>query len=169
MPVLEYVVQYREADLDFLRRLMEEYGLNFHCEMTKTGHTMVLTTGAAGFAQAEGEDRSYTMNSEAQTRGAENFTNWAIDRTVPSGSVRYLDYDFKAPNKNMEVSEGAVKTFQGSTFEVLDYPGRYVEPRDGKYLVKRRANALEAGEETIRAAGELPSLGAGMKLSLIHI
>ncbi len=168
MPVLEYVVQYRETDLDFLRRLMEEYGLNFHCEMTESSHTMVLTTGASGFTLAEGEDRSFTMDSETQTRGAENFTNWAIDRTVPSGSVRYLDYDFKAPNKNMEVSEGAVKAFQGSTFEVLDYPGRYIEPSDGKYLVKRRANALEAGEETIRTSGELPSLGAGMKFNLKH-
>lgn len=167
MPVLEYVVQYRESDLDFVRRLMEEYGLNMHCEMTSTGHKMVLTTGAAGFTLAEGTDRTFSQgSSDAETRAEENFVTWAIDRTVPSGSVRYLDYNFKTPAVSMEVKEGSVKTFTGTTYEVLDYPGRYENAGDGKYLVKRRANALQAGEESIRTSGELPSLGAGMKFNL---
>ena len=166
LPLMEYVVQYRESDLDFVRRLMEEFGLNFHCEMSESGHKIVVTLGASGFAKAEGEDRTYSQNSTATTRGAENFSTWAIDRSVPSGTVRYLDYNFKTPRVNMEVTEASVKTFKGKTFEVLEYPGRYENTSDGKQLVKRRANALEAGEESIRASGELQSLGAGMKFTL---
>jgi type VI secretion system secreted protein VgrG len=163
---MEYVVQYRESDLDLVRRLMEEHGLNFHCEMSADMHRIVVTQGPTGFAKAEGADRTFSQNSAAATQGAENFTTWAIDRTVPSGSVRYLDYNFKTPNMNMEISEGSVKAFNGQTYEVLDYPGRYDNPEDGNYLVKRRANALEATEESIRASGELQSLGAGMKFTL---
>ena len=168
LPMLEYVVQYRETDLDFVRRLMEEYGLNFHCEMSQDSHTMALTTGASGFDLAEGSDRTYSQNGDAATRADENFTSWAVDRSVPSGSVRYLDYNFKTPTLNMETKNSSVKAFNGTTFEVLDYPGRYEHPSEGKYLVQRRAEALQAGEESIRAAGELPSLGAGMKVKLAH-
>jgi type VI secretion system secreted protein VgrG len=166
MPLMEYIVQYRETDLDFLRRLMEEYGLNFHCEMTDSTHTIVLTTDPSSFALAKGGDRIFTQNSSAQIRDEESFTSWVIDRTVPSGKIRYLDYDFKFPTKNMEVKEGSVKAFDGKTYEVFDYPGRYANTADGQILIKRRANALEAGEESIRTTGELQSLGAGMKFNL---
>lgn len=166
LPSLEYLVQYRESDLDFVRRLMEEYGLNLHCEMTDTDHTIVLTTGASGFAMAEVADRTFSQGSEAGTRSEENFTTWAVDRTVPSGSVRYLDYNFKTPSKNMEVKQTSAKAFSGKAYEVLEYPGRYGTPSEGDYLAKRRANALQAGEESIRTSGELPSLGAGMKFNL---
>ena len=42
-PVLEYTVQYRESDLDFLRRQLERHGISFHFRHDEGSHTLVLT------------------------------------------------------------------------------------------------------------------------------
>jgi type VI secretion system secreted protein VgrG len=166
LPPLEYVVQYRESDLDFIRRLMEEYGINFHIEMSETSHKMVLTTAISGFADAKGGARVFSQDRQSLTRPEETFSSWAMDRAVPSGKVRYQDYNFETPKVAMEVTETAVKTFDGTTFETMEYPGRYRSTGEARHLIKRRAAALEAAEETIRASGELINLGAGMKFEL---
>ncbi len=166
LQALEYVVQYRESDLDFIRRLMEEYGINFHFKMTKYSHVMILTSAVSGFEPAQGADRVFSQDRMSLIHDVENFETWSVDKGVPSGSVRYLDYNFKTPSANMEMSAVSVHKFSGKTFEVLEYPGRYRDTNEGYNLVKRRANALEAGEESIRASGELISLGAGMQFNL---
>ena len=41
-PTLEYTVQYRETDLNFVCRLMEKYGIYYYFEHTQSKHTLVL-------------------------------------------------------------------------------------------------------------------------------
>ena len=41
-PTLEYCVQYRETDMNFVFRLMEEYGIYYFFEHTADNHTLVL-------------------------------------------------------------------------------------------------------------------------------
>ncbi len=48
-PLQEYTVQYRETDLDFVHRLMEEYGITYRFEHEGGAETMVLLDNDSGY------------------------------------------------------------------------------------------------------------------------
>ena len=47
----EYTVQYRETDFDFVHRLMEEYGINYHFKSQDGLETMVLSDSSSGYEE----------------------------------------------------------------------------------------------------------------------
>jgi type VI secretion system secreted protein VgrG len=51
-PKLEFLVQYRETDLDFMRRLLEHYGVNFHVKMSSRQPTSERSVSAPILRQA---------------------------------------------------------------------------------------------------------------------
>ena len=57
-PTLEYCVQYRETDFNFVCRLMEEYGIYYFFEHSDGKHTLVLADGKSSHKPAPGPHRS---------------------------------------------------------------------------------------------------------------
>ena len=48
-PTLEYCVQYRESDMDFVCRLMEEYGISYYFKHSDGEHKLVMTDEMSTF------------------------------------------------------------------------------------------------------------------------
>ena len=163
---VEYLVQYNESDLDFLRRLMEQTGLNYHCEMTDSKHSIVLTDRTDSFALAPGEGRSFSPLGEVGDRAVENFDNWMPRRKLTTGQTRMMDYNFKTPTAGMEVNSSVEQRFPFSNLESFVYPGNYLAQGGGRPLAKRRTEALRGGDAIVVADGNAPSLGAGMRFEL---
>lgn len=163
---VEYLVQYNESDLDFLRRLMEQTGMNCHCEMTDSKHTIVLSDSTDSFPLAPGPGRSFSPLGEVGDRAVENFDNWMPRRKLTTGQTRLTDYNFKTPTANMEVNATAQQNFQFSNLESFVYPGNYLAEGGGKPLAKRRTEALRGGDAIVMADGNAPTLGAGMRFDL---
>jgi type VI secretion system secreted protein VgrG len=165
-PMLEYTVQYRESDLDFLRRLMEEFGISFHFEMEEERHILVLSNSSDGFSKVPGRTRPYRAVSRQHRATAEHFQDWKAQRRVTTGVVRLTDYDFKNPTTNMEVTEAKPLGYDHADLESYDYPGRYAAPGDGRDLAKRRIEGQRAQDSAVDAGGDVVSLGAGHKVDL---
>jgi type VI secretion system secreted protein VgrG len=53
-PVLHYTVQYRESDLNFVERLLEQHGIAYYFEHTEDKHVLVLADGRASHNPASG-------------------------------------------------------------------------------------------------------------------
>src|SRR5208283_1630215 len=53
-PTLEYCVQYRETDFNFVSRLMEQYGFYYFFEHADGKHTLVLADAKSSHAPAPG-------------------------------------------------------------------------------------------------------------------
>ncbi len=58
-PVLEYCAQYRESDMDFVCRLMEQHGISYHFEHTKGAHKLVMGDGVPAYGNVEGASRPF--------------------------------------------------------------------------------------------------------------
>jgi type VI secretion system secreted protein VgrG len=54
-PVLEYCVEYRETEFNFISRLMQEAGIGFFFEHKASNHVMVMCDGVAAQASMPGE------------------------------------------------------------------------------------------------------------------
>ncbi len=165
-PELEYTVQYRESDLNFVRRLLEEYGINFHLQMSEWKQMLVMSDSTDGFVTAPGDVRHFVPLQNSHEGRVERFHTWLPQRMVTTGSVRLLDYDFKFPRTKLETTADGRKTFAEAPMESYDFPGRFTEDRVGRTLSQRRLDAFRTADSTVRADGNLTSLGAGMMFTL---
>ncbi|MFT4150243.1 MAG: type VI secretion system tip protein TssI/VgrG [Paracoccaceae bacterium] len=164
---LEYCVQYGESDLSFVRRLMEEFGLNFFIRMEERSQVLVVTDNMDGFAAIPGaSSRPYYATGSGHGRDKEHFSHWLPQRGVTPGAVKMVDYNFKTPTAQMETVKTDGKGYAGSGLESYHFPGRYGAKGKGDKLAQKRLNALRGGDHGVQAQGEVISLGAGMKVSL---
>ncbi|MBC3933715.1 contractile injection system protein, VgrG/Pvc8 family, partial [Undibacterium curvum] len=51
-PLRDYCVQYNETDLEFVVRLMQEWGINYHFEHSAGVHRLILSDHNAAFHTA---------------------------------------------------------------------------------------------------------------------
>lgn len=161
---IEYVVQYDETDLDFMRRLLEQAGVNFHFAMSSAAQTLLLTESPEAFENAG--DIPYRSVRGQNVTNTEHFSSWMAERRVTTGSVRMVDFNFKTPTANMESTQSDTKTYSMSGLESFEFPGGYPDKSKGDKVAKRRLEAARAGDTTSRAQGDCLSLGAGMKFKL---
>lgn len=167
---VEYCVQYRETDLDFVLRLMEQYGIYYYFKHTDANHTLILSDSKSAHdpvkAAAEPTFKeakpSYPFMPRAGTmqRPIEHITHWSTQRRLRTGKVELRDYDFK--ESTSDLTSRAEEGFQkAKAFESFDYPGSYTKRNDGERFAKVRAQSVQAYDDRRYAAGEAPSLHPG--------
>ena len=165
-PVMEYVVQYNESDMEFLCRLMERFGINYHFQMGKTRHNLVLTTRGDAFKDATAAPRSFSPLGNRGDATPEHFEAWSPQLQLTTGSVRLVDYNFKTSAMNLEVSREDLRGFVGANLESFGYPGGYPKASEGVPIAQRQLDGHRTGMATVRTQGNAASLGAGMKFPL---
>ena len=135
----DYCVQYRESDLSFISRLMEQYGLFYFFEHTADKDVMVIGDDSVAHVAIEGNKTILYATGGSQQE--ESITEFRFNQGIRSGAVSLRDYDFKKPQLNLE--QKAKATGDGK-LEVYDYPGEYVAPEEGADLAKARLEAFQA-------------------------
>lgn len=162
----EYVVQYNESDLTFVRRLMEEEGINFHFQLSSGKQKLVLTDGPSDFKDAVVSSVSFNASDRATIVSTQTFQTFSDQRKITSGQFKTSDYDFTKPRTSLEVTVNKARGYDGSDFEVYRYPGDYLTEGDGKRLAKRRMEAVRTSDSLVEAMGYAPGLAAGTLMTL---
>ena len=158
----EYTVQYRETDLAFVCRLMEEEGIYYFHEFSAGSHKLVLADAPSSHKPVPGLSglRYSTIQSGGQVR-EEAIFEWTSERRFRSGKFELRDYNFKTPGNELKGEGGASAAYTNSKIEVYDYPGRHEVEADGKNYAEIRRDAEQALDKRRYAAGEAPSLFSG--------
>lgn len=140
----EVCVQYRESDLAFASRLMEEEGIFYSFEHSASDHKMVLRDRPTGaFEPLPGGD---TLIYEALVGGArdeDRVQAWRKRQTLTRGKVTFWDRSFEMPTNNLERVESVLPQVQAGTVshslalanpdqrELYGFRGGHVKPFDG--------------------------------------
>lgn len=124
-----YCVQYRETDLDFVQRLMEEEGFYYYFSHSNGDHKLVLCNGAGGHSPMEGASMAWSPVQDDDRYREDVITEWSqADRL---GSLKHVrrDHDYLSPTTDTtaEASRTLPVSLQGDG-EVFDYPGGYSDP-----------------------------------------
>jgi type VI secretion system secreted protein VgrG len=163
-----YCTQYRESDLNFVLRILEQEGLFFYFEHAKDGHKLIVTDGSQNAKAIDGQSSlpyatTETLDDEAVV------TSWSAQRQLESGSISMKTFDYKAPGARRLVS-GDTKTDQGNVdrYEVYDYVGLHgFDSTDrGEELARFRLEALEANGKLFSGASNCRTLSAGRYFEL---
>jgi type VI secretion system secreted protein VgrG len=132
--VRPYCVEFRESDLDFVHRLMEDEGIFYFVD---EAGAVVLgdapqayddSVGMLPYKHGAGLDTNLDAISEIGSAGE-----------MTAGRVSLRDWNHEHPRMNMDVT-AVGPTLDGA--EWYDYPGEYEEPPEGQAKANLRAEAL---------------------------
>ncbi len=160
----EYCVQYRESDLDFVSRLLEEEGIFYHFEHTEAGHKMVLNDASVTCSAMSGEASLVFRDPSRLVAGSESVHALAARTEVQPGAVVLRDFNFVQPGLDLTTDSKA----EGGehALEIYDYPARYEEPGVGKALAKIRMEELRARVEVMTGSSNCRRLLTGHTFKL---
>ena len=165
-PQLEYCVQYRESDLNFVSRLMEEYGVYYFFEHTLEKHTLVLADSKSSHKPAEALP-SVVFRSVSQRRPDQQcLTSWSIGRRFTTGKFTLNDYDYSQPRAMLLATEEETSSYPHGSAEHYDYPGRYTDREVGAQFATTALNAHKATDKPRFALGSAASLFPGCLTTL---
>ena len=109
-PKLEYVVQYRESDFNFVSRLLEHVGIFYYFRHTKSAHTLVLADSySAHSASPQCKGLPYLPPDAHRTALTEGVDRWLVTQRMIPGAVALRDFDFERPHANLTSKAAAPK------------------------------------------------------------
>lgn len=166
-PKLEYCVQYRETDLNFVLRLMEQHGIYYFFEHSGDKHMLVLADAESSHKPIPGcSSVPYNAFGGSGHEDRENLSQWLHQRRFRTGKVEYNDYDYLQPTANLISDANGSAHYTRSQMERYDYPGKYKNRKDGEKYAKVCLESEQAVDERRHASGKAASLFPGGLVSL---
>lgn len=161
----EYCVQYRESDLAFISRLMEEEGIFYFFEHEVGKHTMVLADSPS--AVHPGAVGKLGMSLSAQGAVEDDCVmDLEVDSEVVSGKVTLVDYNDTVPRRIESTVAGGTQGTSAAQYRKFDYPGKFAVASDGDRLARLRQEESEALSFVVNGQTNYRGLGSGQKLDI---
>jgi type VI secretion system secreted protein VgrG len=164
---LEYCVQYRETDFNFISRLMEQNGIFYFFQHERGKHTMVIADSSSIHEACPGQE-SAGYNLVGGGLDADDVVNtWNIEQELRTGKYTLTDYNFKTPSASLLATEPTIVSVGGNaSFEIFDYPGEYTTRGDGSTFAKLRMQEDEAGHLVAHGSSACRAFTSGYKFDL---
>jgi type VI secretion system secreted protein VgrG len=165
-PKLEYCVQYRETDFNFVSRLMEHAGIYYFFQHENGKHTLVMCDAITAHSTYPGFDTIQFRPIGQPGTDIGDVIDWTLQKEVQTGIYALKDFDFTAPKKDLQVKSNTTRSSAASDFEIFDFPGDYTEVSDGNSYAKVRIQELQANYETLRGQASAHGIATGYTFTL---
>jgi type VI secretion system secreted protein VgrG len=164
---LEYCVQYRETDFNFISRLMEQNGIFYFFTHEDGKHTMVIADSASIHQPCPGFDSAGYNLAGGGIDAEDVVDSWNLEQELRSGTYTLADYYFETPSANLVANESTVYEVGGNSgFELFDFPGAYTTRGDGSSFAKLRMQEEEAGHLIAHGSSNCRYFVTGYKFDL---
>jgi len=164
---LDYCVQYRETDFNFVSRLMEENGIFYYFTHDKGKHTMVLADSDAEYQPCPNQASVNYQHAAGALESDDVITSWSRAEELRTGKYSLTDYNFEKPSLNLMCNAPTLTSVgNNSRFEIYDYPGDFQDKARGSSLVKVRMEEEEACFTVISGSSTCRAFTSGYKFDL---
>lgn len=165
-----YCVQYRETDLNFISRLMEQEGIYYYFKHEASKHTLVLADSMGGHETFPGYATvPFFPPDEQAARERDHIQDWVLTQGIVPSKLVLKDFDFEKPKIDLITDIQDMSRDHPSpmdTDEIFDYPGEYVELNDGNTNSRIRLEELQAQFERVQAGGDAKGMCSGYLFTL---
>lgn len=139
----ETCLQYRENDLAFALRLMEEEGIRFHFKHEDGSHKLMLSDQLQRYADLPGGSTLRYEPILGGGRDEDRITGWRKRQALTRGKVTIWDRSFEMPAQSLEKQNVLLSDVQVGTVahklqlgdwekrELYAFPGGHAKPYDG--------------------------------------
>ena len=161
----EFCVQYRETDLEFVHRLAAEEGITYYIEQADGKHTVVFFDDSALISKY---GAPVLHNGLPGGQSGEPFVSqFKIEHQSEPSHLTFKDYSFKKPSYGfLQEQQGADLSFQQSSYEHYDFPGRYKDDGSGIAFSQLRLEYLRRESNLGHGKSNHHALQAGVKFEL---
>lgn len=160
-PVREFVVQYKESDLAFARRLAEHAGISFFFEHDGGHDKIVFTDHPAGFRPApQAEEIRYRGRGETFAVSSLSL----VTDMVPTSFI-VQDYNYRTPQVELSA---AFDLESGNGGGIVEYGSHVKTPEEAEQLAKVRAEERECRRRVYEGESGVAALCAGGKSVLVE-
>jgi len=163
---IEYCVQYRETDMAFACRLMEENGISYYFTHADGAHKLVMFDNTSQCDASPGGSRPYLPLAGQDRRASECIHHFIPERRFTSGKVTVRDYNFKNPGAKMQADQQGTAAYEHADKEIYDYPGRYIDLGAGTTVAQIRMQSETALDHRCMASGNCVTLFPGGLVNL---
>jgi type VI secretion system secreted protein VgrG len=159
-PVREFCMQWKESELDFVSRLLEDEGIFYWFEHSDAGHELHLADHAAVHAPVEGmPSLPFVPWSRAQI---ESVNELVFRSNMTHDAHRTRDWNWKKPN---ETRDGADEP-EDNAYVRYEYPGGFQENEDGGRRARNRYQEGLVRRYMVDGLTNSPRLAPGKKLGI---
>jgi type VI secretion system secreted protein VgrG len=164
---LEYCVQYRETDFQFISRLMEEYGIFYFFRHEQKKHTMVIADSPSAHEPCPGQEKAGYNLVAGGLDQADVITSWRLEQQWRSGKCTLTDYNFTSPSTSLLASESTIVSVGGNAdFELFDYPGGQTTRSEGSNRATLRMQEQESNHIVAGGSSVCRAFTPGYKFDL---
>jgi type VI secretion system secreted protein VgrG len=160
-----YCVQYRETDLNFVQRLLEDEGIYYFFTHDGQKHTMVLADSAGAHSKVNGyESVLYLPKQRRQQREEEHFWSLSVATSLYPGKysiLRGYDYTTNRPVPAQVEDKLTGHKNPGDKFEDYDYPGGLIAKTQAELTAEVRMQGDQVANTLIEVEGNTIGLGVG--------
>jgi len=153
----EYVVQYRETDLQFVSRLLERAGIYYFFRHEDGKHTLVLADSPQAHQATQGcETVPYAPDDEHRDATTQYMRQWKSESELSTGVYSQSDYDFTKPQVKL-FGQASSPDAASTNLQVYDYPGGFDNFGDADTLSRLRLD--QARRDAERWTGDTNARG----------
>ncbi|MDO8843641.1 MAG: type VI secretion system tip protein VgrG [Methylicorpusculum sp.] len=164
---LDYCVQYRESDFDFISRLMEHDGIFYYFEHQNNKHTLVITDSNNDWQSISGyQTIPFFPPGNIGVRERDHIHEWLSQSQVTAGKYELNDFDFETPSTDLTSKKHNLKGFSNNSQEVYDFPGKYTKASVGTKLTEKRLEETQMAYSLKQGQGNAAGVIPGMKFKL---
>jgi type VI secretion system secreted protein VgrG len=138
----DYCVQYRETDLNFVSRLMEEEGICYYFAHKSNKHVLILANDPAAHEPCPNQETVRYDFRGGSIPYEDVVTEWHFQEEFRSGSWAQTDYNFETPSTSLAVSVNGK-----NPYEIYEFPGEHRVRAEGDKLARIRLQ-----EQTVHAS-----------------
>lgn len=163
----EYCVQYRETALNFVSRLMEQYGIFYFFEHDKDKHTLVLADSTSVYQECPDQAQVRFTQITGPLEDEDSISDFSVRYELRPGKYALTDYNFETPTTDLGASLPSTVTVGGNErLEIYDYPGEYLDRSAGETLARIRMEEEEAAYTVARGVSNCRAFVSGYKFTL---
>jgi len=164
---LEYCVQYRETDFNFVSRLMEQFGIFYFFQHEDGGHTMMLADSSSAHQPCPGQNSAGFNLASGGLDPGDVVNSLSIGQELRSGKQSITDYNFTTSNTDLGASETTIYSVASNdSMEIFDYPGIHGTQTDGTAVAKIRMQEEEAAHKIAHGTSVCRPFTTGYKFDL---
>lgn len=160
---INYCVQYRESDFNFISRLMEQEGIFYFFRHDDKKSVMVFADKSTIHKEIDSPSKIVYKAKTGKLPDKEHIFEYKYYEKIRPGLASLRDYNFTKPTLDLECSSNYEKDMK---LEIYEYPGIYTKDDTGKNLAKIRMEALQVDRQISRGAGTCRSFNPGFKFTL---
>mgnify|MGYP000900739426 FL=1 len=150
-----YCVQYRETDLAFISRILEEEGIYYFFEHSENKHLLIFGDSTMAYKPVDGDTVIEYRSGGGMVATEETIFSLLMAQTVSSDLIVQTAHNFKKPSMWQETKAESKKN---TKYEIYDFPHNYGYPEDGHRLAKQRLEEHKMLEQVASGSGNCSRL-----------